>query len=321
MVLEHMNHQSTQAGSLSALEHMIALGDLDGQLKAFLLSCKVDELSPATLKDYEQKVGAFVKFCSTLQLSDVHYITAHHVRMFLLNLQQRCSPNSVHDYYGCVKRFFNWLVCEGVLPANPMATMRSPRVPKRIICPFSTDHIRDMLLLCDSGKFLGVRNQAIILAFVGTGLRLSEMAGIQLKDIDFDRELIKVMGKGAKERVVGIGKGAQKAMLKYLLLRRDKLPCLWVTEEARPMRARGIQIMIRRLGRRAGITGVRVSPHTFRHTFGTWSLLNGASEREVQSLLGHSSQRMTQQYTATINSEHAIKSHHRFSPVDNMSRK
>jgi len=199
--------------------------------------------------------------------------------------------------------------------------MRSPRVPKRIIRPFSPDNIRDMLLLCDESKFLGIRNRAIILTFVDTGLRLSEMAGIQLKDIDFDRELIRVMGKGARERVVGIGKGTQKALLKYLLIRRDSHPCLWVTEEARPMQARGIQIMIRRLGKRAGITGARPSPHTFRHTFGTWSLLNGASEREVQSLLGHSSQRMTQQYTATINSEHAIKSHKRFSPVDNMALK
>ena len=178
-----------------------------------------------------------------------------------------------------------------------------------------------MLSLCDESRFLGIRNRAIILTFVDTGLRLSEMAGIQLKDIDFDRELIKVMGKGAKERVVGIGKGTQKSVLKYLLIRRDSYPCLWVTEEGKPMQARGIQIMIRRLGKRAGLQNVRCSPHTFRHTFGTWSLLNGASEREVQSLLGHSSQRMTQQYTATINSEQAVVAHKRFSPIDRMSLK
>jgi len=320
MVLEHMNYQTSQIGSLSALEHMIALGDLNGTLKAFLLSCKVDELSPATIKDYDQKIGAFVNHCSELKISRPGDVHVSHVRLFLLNLQQRCNPNSVHDYYGCVKRFFNWLVSEGILQANPMANMRSPRVPKRIIRPFTADHIRDMLLLCDESKFLGIRNRAIILTFVDTGLRLSELAGIQLSELDFDRELIQVMGKGSKERVVGIGKGTQRALLRYLLTRHDDHPCLWVSEEGRPMQARGIQIMIRRLGKRAGIIGVRASPHTFRHTFGTWSLLNGASEREVQSLLGHSSQRMTQQYTATINSEHAIKSHKRFSPVDNMSK-
>ena len=209
MNVEHMNYQTSQIGSLSALEHMIALGDLNGNLKAFLLSCKVDELSPATIKDYEQKIGAFVRHCSEINISRPGDVNVSHVRMFLLKLQE---------------------------------------------------HIRDMLLLCDESKFLGVRNRAIILAFVDTGLRLSELAGIQLKEIDFDRELIKVMGKGAKERVVGIGKVAQKAMLKYLLIRRDNHPCLWVTEEGRPMQARGIQIMIRRLGKRIGIDTVRCSP-------------------------------------------------------------
>ncbi|MBA7583065.1 Tyrosine recombinase XerC [subsurface metagenome] len=316
-----MNHQTSQIGSLSALEHMIALGDLNGNLKAFLLSCKVDELSPATLKDYDQKIGAFVRHCSEINISRPGDVNVSHVRMFLLKLQERCSPHSVHDYYGCVKRFFNWLVSEGMLPANPMANMRSPRVPQRIIRPFTAEHIRDLLLLCDESKFLGVRNRAIILTFVDTGLRLSELAGIQLKEIDFDRGLIKVMGKGSKERVVGIGKGAQKAILRYLLTRHDNYSCLWVTEEARPMQARGIQIMIRRLGKRAGITGARPSPHTFRHTFGTCAMLNGASEREVQLLLGHSSDRMTKRYTATITSENVVGRHSQFSPVDKMELK
>ncbi len=91
MVLEHMNYNTSQIGSLSALEHMIALGDLNGQLKAFLLSCKVDELSPVTIKDYEQKIGAFVSFCSEIEVVTPNEVTVNHVRMFLLKLQERCS--------------------------------------------------------------------------------------------------------------------------------------------------------------------------------------------------------------------------------------
>ena len=115
MTVEHMNHQVSQIGSLSALEHMIALGDLNGHLKAFLLSCKVDELSPATLKDYDQKIGTFVQFCFLLGARTPGEVTANHVRMFLLKLRERCSPHSVHDYFGCIKRFFNWLVSEAIL--------------------------------------------------------------------------------------------------------------------------------------------------------------------------------------------------------------
>jgi len=318
MVIEHMNQEKTQIGSLSALEHMIALGDLSGNLKAFLLSCKVEELSPVTVKDYEQKIGTFVKFCSDIGMAAPSEVTVNQVRLFLLNLQQRCNPHSVHDYYGCVKRFFNWLVSEGVLKANPMASMRSPRVPRRIIRPFSADHIKDMLLLCNESKFLGVRNRAIILTLLDTGLRLSEVANIQLRDVDFDQETIKVMGKGARERVVGIGKRTQKALLRYLLMRNDKYSCLWLTEERTPLQWRDVQIMIRRLGKRAGITSARPSPHTFRHTFGTQALRNKADIREVQSLLGHSTLKTTLTYVATVNSEDAIKSHRRFSPVDNL---
>jgi len=321
MTLEHMNVNFSQIGSLSALEHMIALGDLNGQLKAFLLSCKVDDLSPVTLKDYEQKIGTFVSFCSDIGARAPNEVTVNHVRMFLLKLQDRCKPHSIHDYYGCVKRFFNWMVLEGALEHNPMSNIRPPRYPRELISPFKVEHIRDLLLLCDQDKFLGIRNRAIILVFLDTGLRLSELAGIQLSDMDFDRGLIKVMGKGAKERVVGIGRTAQKAILKYLLIRRDDHPCLWVTEEQRPMQFRGIQIMIRRLGKRAGLKNVRCSPHTFRHTFGTRAMLNGASEREVQLLLGHNSDRMTKRYTATITSENVVSRHSQFSPVDKMNLK
>jgi integrase/recombinase XerC len=180
------------------------------------------------------------------------------------------------------------------------------------------EQIRDLLLLCDENRFLGTRNKAIVLTLLDTGLRLTELANIQLANVDFDRETIKVMGKGAKERVVRIGKKTQKAILRYLLMRKDDHPCLWVTEERRPLRAFGVQTMIKRLGRRAGISSVRCSAHTFRHTFATRALLNGAGEFEVQSLLGHEGLDMTRRYAASLRSEAAVAGHRRFSPVDNM---
>ncbi|MBA7698769.1 Tyrosine recombinase XerD [subsurface metagenome] len=205
-----------------------------------------------------------------------------------------------------------------------MATFRAPKVPKKVIVPFTTEHIRRLLLLCNDRKFLGARNRAIILMFLDTGLRLSELANIQIKDVDFDRETIKVMGKGAKERVVRIGKTAQKALLHYLLMRQDSFPYLWVSEEHKPLDRRGVQTMIQRLGKRAGVEGVRCSPHTFRHTFATRALLNGAGEFEVQSLLGHEGLAMTRRYTASLRSEAAVVGHRGtkerkgFGPVDNM---
>jgi len=104
-------------------------------------------------------------------------------------------------------------------------------------------------------------------------------------------------------------------------VRDDSYPCLWVTEERRPLQSDGIKQMIKVLGQRAGLENVRCSPHTFRHTFATQALINGAGEFNVQSLLGHSDLRMTRRYSATLRSEHAVEAHRKFSPVDKLALK
>jgi len=240
------------------------------------------------------------------------------IRLFLLKLRETNSPISVGDYYKAIQRFFNWLKDEQLIVKTPMQNIKPPKKEQRIVKPFSQQDIDNLLLLCSGNHFVNIRNRAIILVFLDTGLRLAELAGIQLNDVDFDRETIKVMGKGAKERVVRAGKTAQKALLKYLLSRHDNHPCLWVTEEGRPLSKTGVQTTIKRLCYRAEIKDAKWGPHSFRHTFGTQALLNGADIREVQSLLGHSTLKTTLTYVATVNSEQAIKTHRQWSPVDNL---
>lgn len=145
------------------------------------------------------------------------------------------------------------------------------------------------------------------------------MANIQIEDIDFNRGIIKVMGKGARERVVAIQPRTQKAILHYLINRNDTHPCLWVSEEREPLGLSGIYLMINRLGKQAGLKNVRCSPHTFRHTGATMCLNNDAGEFEVQAMLGHSTLTMTRRYVASINSEKAAEAHKRFSPVERLN--
>ena len=316
MALAHLNSRKFQIGDTRNLAHLND-GNLESHLKLFLLTCQVNNLSPRTINDYSQKIGAFVAFCRAQGIDDGAVVSVNHVRLFLLGTQQRCKPVSVHDYYGTIKRFFNWLVEEEIIKENPMIRMHPPRVPKEIIKPFRLQDIGNLLALCRN-NFLGLRNRAIILTFLDTGLRLSELASIQLEDMDLDREIIKVMGKGAKERMVRIGKETQKAILKYLLQRNDGLSCLWVTEERRPMQASGIQIMVKRLGKRAGLRNVRCSPHTFRHTWAPAMLKLGIDMRTLQSLLGHSTLTMTLKYVESIDSEQAIEQCKDFSTVDRL---
>lgn len=320
-MLDHLTANKSYEQAVAGLDLLTAPESLEAQLQAFLLSCRVDELSPTTIQNYRYQIGSFLRFHHQLNLTPGGEVTVHHIRLFLLKLQDKNSPISVRDYYKSLRRFFNWLVEEGLLERTPMTTIHPPRIPKKIIRPFSPQDIDNLLLLCSGNHFLDIRNRAIILVFLDTGLRLAELAGIQLRDIDFGRETIKVMGKGAKERVVRIGKTAQRAVLKYLLLRNDSLPCLWVTEERSPFARWGIQSAIKRLCHRAEIVGAKRGPHSFRHTFGTQAFLNGADIREVQSLLGHSTLKTTLTYLATVDSEVAVKRHREFSPVDRMKLK
>jgi len=319
-MIENLRAPYTQARDERGLEHLLASrSDLGQQFKHFLIFCKVEGFSPHTIKNYKGVVGRFINHCQTeLGINDASGLTAYHIRSYLLPFRERLKPYSFYDYFRAIKRFLNWLVSEGILAVSPMANMKPPRVPKTLIQPFQPGDLRKLLYLCDDKTFLGILNKAIIMVFLDTGLRLNELSKIQIEDVNFDRGIIKVMGKGAKERVVAIQQRTQKAVLRYLLIRKDTYRCLWVTEEHRPLSLRGVQVMIKRLGERAGLENVRCSPHTFRHTAATMMLDNGTGEFEVQAVLGHSTLSMTRRYVASLNSEKAAEAHKRFSPVEHL---
>jgi site-specific recombinase XerD len=137
--------------------------------------------------------------------------------------------------------------------------------------------------------------------------------------VDIKQGTNSIMGQGAKERRVRMGKVTQLALMRWWLLSKEyELPGLWLTEEKTPLHRNGVQIMIRRLFRRAGVTGVKIGPHTVRHTFAINSFRNGAREFDVQVILGHSTLTMTRAYMSDIGSDDAMKAHALFSPVDNL---
>ncbi len=290
--------------------------DVEGCFQAFMLACHVDGLAPDTIRSYQTLVGNFISFTTNTGILDPALITPNHIRQYIITKQKTCKPSSLHSYYRHVKRFFSWLVDEAILQVSPMANIKAPRVPRVLIHSLVEEEIRRLLSVCDENQFLGMRNKAIILIFVDTAIRLSEMARIKLEDIDFARRIIKILGKGAKERVVHLDRLTIKALLKYLMQRNDSHPCLWVTEEREPLTKQGLAQMIRILRQRAG---VKCSAHKFRHTAATMALQNGASEFEVQAMLGHSTLEMTKRYAADINSYKAAESHKRFSPVKNLN--
>jgi site-specific recombinase XerD len=228
---------------------------------------------------------------------------------------------TVHHYYCVLKAFFNWCVREDFITESPLAKIKLKNPKLNVVQPYSNQDILKLIRLCDydcknNARLLGSRNKAIILMFLDTGLRASELANIKLDDIDSERGWIKVKGKGAKERLVRIGATAQKALWRYLVYR-EKSKCeeLWITEEGKPMKVGGIQIMLVRLKRRAGVTA-QGSCHKFRHTFALNFLRKDRNPFNLQYLLGHSDLRMVKHYVSTLGMEDALKAHEGASPAD-----
>lgn len=315
-MVDHLSSPYPQAWGVPELDHLSAQGTLVDNYKFFLVYCKVEGFSPHTITNYQNILPSFISFLQ--KKKEIHRavdITTQHVYAYLLTFKDRVGACSYYDYFKMIKRFLSWLVEQEIIAESPAAKIKSPKIPKTVITPFTQDDIKKLLLICDH-TVMGLRNRAIILMLLDTGLRLSELVSIQIDDVDYDHGIIKVMGKGARERRVRMGKDTQKALLKYLLSRKDKLPCLWISEDGAALRSVGVQKMIRRLGKRAGLKSVRCSPHTFRHTAATMALRNGAKEFEIQSLLGHSTPDMTRRYAATIKSEQAANAHKMYSPVD-----
>lgn len=321
MVLDHLLNSTIHIGGLSGLDLLPAQNVLVKLLKSYLIAGTIEGKSPKTLKGYCQTISCFVK-SDVAQVSDVHYITAQHIRLFLLSIQQKgVTAFTVSAYYRSLHTFFNWLVAEGFIDQNPMHNIKPPKVPKMVIKPFSAQDIEHLLLLCSGNTFLDTRNRAIILLFLDTGLRLDELSCIGLNSINFDQETIKVMGKGAKERIVRMGKTTQKALLKYLLMREDNYPCLWLTEERKPLKRAGVQIAIKRLCHRAEITDAKPGPHSFRHTAAIACLRNGMDIFTLQEMLGHETLEMTRRYTRSLGADDVIRAHRTASPVDKMKLK
>ena len=317
---------------------------LKSLVRGFVLTKRTDDKSPRTVGYYEGNLRRFLWYVEKQDCpEDARLITEWHIREFLAytasegdrwglkgngseSSQKRASHLTVHHYYAVLKAFFNWCVREGFLTDSPLSKVNIPNPKPKVIQPYTPKEIAQMLEVCrydyqHNAKFLGSRNMAIILILLDTGLRVSEIASIKVKDVDGERGWIKVQGKGDKERVVRIGATAQKALWRYLVHRSDnERPELWLTEEGRPLRSTGIQIMVKRLKQRAGVTS-NGNCHRFRHTFALNFLRVDRNPFNLQYLLGHSDLKMVRHYTAALGMEDALKAHEKASPADMLNLK
>ncbi len=277
-------------------------------------------LSKNSISNYVLDLQKLVGF---LDAHDVHEnpikISRETVQQFVYEVAKSLNPRSQARIISGLKGFFNYLIFEDYRPDNPMDLIETPKIGRKLPDTLSVDDINDLISAIDLSKPEGERNRAILETLYGCGLRVSELVNLKLSDLYFDEGFIKVTGKGNKQRFVPIS----DINIKYIEIYRNEirmhLPIQKEHEDFVFLNRRGKQLtramiftVIKRLAEKIGLKK-NISPHTFRHSFATHLLENGADLRAIQQMLGHESITTTEVYMH-INRVHLAKVLNEFHP-------
>jgi len=265
-------------------------------LDEFLDYLKVEKgLSDLTLKSYKTDIVKLLNFLK----KDIRKIDSNDISNFLKNQRREVLPQTIARRISSIKTFFKFLLSENQIDKNPTINIRSPRLSRTLPDVLSFEEV-DRILNFNASSLQQKREKAIIELMYATGLRVSELASLKLKDINFDLNFLKCKGKRGKERIIPFGEKAKKAIEDYLVSAEVNNEYLFVSVREKPFTRTGLWKLIKRVAKRTGITK-NISPHTLRHSFATHLLERGADLRSIQELLGHTNISTTQIYTQISN--------------------
>jgi integrase/recombinase XerC len=260
--------------------------------------------SPYTVKNYRQEIAQFLAFLKEEGIDSWEGVDRHVLRRYLAWLKdQGYVKASIARKVSELRSFCRYLVREGILSSNPILAISSPKVPKRLPEYLDLHEVDALLSAPDTSTSQGLRDRAILEMLYATGLRVSELVGLDIGDVEWSGAKLRVLGKGNKERLALLGNPAQRALERYLRegrpeLVRDRQPtsALFVNRFGGRLSERSVRMLLDKYAKAAGL-GKRVYPHMLRHTFATHLLDGGADLRVVQELLGHADLATTQVYT------------------------
>ena len=229
------------------------------------------------------------------------------------------KPQTVNMRLRSLRQFFCFLVKEDYLAQNPAGRVEKLKTEEVLIVALTVDQVKKILKTADRNTFTGLRDYTMLLLMLETGMRLSELSGLKINDIDFQEGTIKVFGKGARERVVPVQRRCKKQLKRYLSFRGTDLSHdnLFVTIDNEPIKNRTIQERLEILTQKAGLTGIQTSPHIWRHTFARFYILNGGDPFSLKKILGHKSWEMVHRYVNLFGSQ-IVAQHQKASPVEHL---
>lgn len=254
--------------------------------------------SEHTITNYKTDFEMFRAFLGDRDIETVDHLA---LRRFLAEMRSKnYSKRTVARHLASLRSLFRFLFREGLIKKNPITAISTPKLDKKLPVFLDTEKVKK-LLECPSGEdVFGMRDRALMETLYSTGIRVSELVGLDADDVDFISGIVKVFGKGSKERIVPIGEPALNAIRKYMQKRgeekvRDK-DAVFLNKSGRRLSDRSVRSVINKYIRTCSIVE-KISPHSLRHSFATHLLDRGADLRSVQELLGHMNLSTTQIYT------------------------
>lgn len=256
-------------------------------LKRFIATKKVEGIAMNTLRRYYDENNRLIQFLN----KPIMDITTDDIRFYLSHRREtkKVSNRTLDGMRRCFSSFFSWLSAEHLIPHNPCAALKQIKYKKTVKKPFSATELEKLRRTCDN-----LRDLAMIDFLYSTGCRVSEVARLDITDVDFDNSEVHVLGKGNKERIVYLSPVAMMNLQEYLNSRSDENMALFLGKGSRRIGKNGIEALLKRLGDKANVQNVH--PHRFRRTLATNLLDRGMNIQDVASILGHADLKTTQIY-------------------------
>lgn len=301
--------------------------DFTAAVTAFLRHCRIRNLTDKSVEYYRDTCRELVRILTEQGVSRpidltksalTAVIEAKKTQKIVRGKGENPTDATMNKYIRGWRAFINWMHNEGYIEQNPFSGIGLIKAEKRVIETFSKDQLTSMLAAPNRSTFTGYRDYVILLTLLDTGCRLAELVGLNLEDVNWNDRTLKVFGKGRKERFLPFSRSLEKALRLYVEMRGVlNTSALFVNIDNERFRARGIQWAIRLYGKDAGVKGVRVSPHTFRHTFAKLYVMNGGDPFSLQKILGHTSLEIVRMYVNLFSTDVSAQ-HAKYSPLDRL---
>jgi len=312
---------------------------IDELVACYAISNQADGKSPSTVRWYTEILSSFSAYAKNeLHMNGTSAFTVEVVRGYILYLRQKpcfeghpytpqqdkpVSARTVQCHVRALKAFSSWLHAEGYTTENRLKNLKLPKAPVGLVQPLTSEEIEKISSVTNKETPTGFRNYSIFVTALDSGLRASEIAGISLSQVNLKAGCIKVVGKGAKERMVPFGKFVGMTLWHYVEDVRPQAASsdideLFLSRDGRPITTNIIKLVFSRLAKRSGVE--RLHAHLCRHTFAVNYLLNGGDIFSLREILGHTTLEMVNHYLHFTASQ-ITEQHHKFSPMDKLKGK